>query len=76
MLSMNGSYGYSIVSSSTPTQTAIEPCLDKDGPAHAFMLFKTKPQVPCQFLGKDNKTAKNYGMYSNKGIIETIRLKQ
>ena len=51
----------SIVSSIGPTQDAIDSWPDKDGRAHAFKLFNVKkPQVACQFLGKDDTTAKEF----------------
>ena len=43
----------SIISSSTPTQDAIDSWRDKDGNAQAFMFFNMKLQV----LGKDSKIA-------------------
>ena len=50
----------STISSSTPTQVAINPWLDKDGLAHAFMLFNMKSQVTRQFLDIVDETAKEF----------------
>ena len=60
----------SIVSSSTPTQNAIDSWQANDGRAHAFMLFKLNLQVARKCLGKDVETAKNVG-YSPAKVLQS-----